>query len=354
MVSMNPWNCLSWPSLLACLLLCVAAPCRADDTDTWFKGPADLRNQQPYQALFFQFSPQTPDVLAPHAMRHALALDGASILLIPAVHKGEARVTEDTEVQKLTYTERRGLGHGLELSAALPLFWRNGGFLDKLTNAYHQAVGLNKPTVDVVVGRLTLPSYRSILRDIRPDGTTAVDAHPAFGLGDLTLTLKKELLAGRSTAFSLRAGVKLPTGAPGQYLGSGAADFGLMLDGKRILTRQFGVYLNIGMVWNGKATHLDNTRARVAQYILTFENRATNRTSWTLQFEGGETVYKTGNAFADSPPRTLTLAYRRLIRPETLMTLAFTENGDIHGYHDPFINNIGPDFVVSAHVEWRR
>jgi hypothetical protein len=51
---------------------------------------------------------------------------------------------------------------------------------------------------------------------------------------------------------------------------------------------------------------------------------------------------------------TATFGYKRLLDRRRILTLSFSENGDIHNYSLPYFSNIGPDFTVSANLAWRR
>ncbi len=69
--------------------------------------------------------------------------------------------------------------------------------------------------------------------------------------------------------------------------------------------------------------------------------------------DGNTRVVRTGNRFADGWQSTATFGYHRVLDRHHLLTLSFSENGDIHNYTLPAFSNIGPDFSVSAGVQWR-
>jgi hypothetical protein len=90
------------------------------------------------------------------------------------------------------------------------------------------------------------------------------------------------------------------------------------------------------------------------QAFVGLEYRANHRDSFVLQVDGSSLVVRTGNRFADRVGTTATFGYKRLLDRHRILTLSFSENGDIHNYSLPYFSNIGPDFTVSANLEWRR
>jgi len=62
---------------------------------------------------------------------------------------------------------------------------------------------------------------------------------------------------------------------------------------------------------------------------------------------------RTGNSFADGVGSTATFGYKRLLDRSHILALSFSENGDTHNYTLPYFSNVGPDFTVTANLEWR-
>lgn len=342
--------------LVACLWLALscAVGARADEPAlSAFRGPADITNERPYHLLFLAFSPEDAQTLARGESRVGLQLDIANTLLLPDPKLG-AVVQEDTETQKLTVKYRQGLGRGTDLTIRLPLLARNGGAFDDLVKIYHYSVGLVRSSPDVFVGRPQVPSYRSILRFLRPDGTAVVDAHPASGLGDVSFVLKHSLRDTPRTALAVRLGLKVPTGDANNLLGSGGVDGGLDVDYEARLRGRRAVFLNLGYIVMQKDRHIETAATRQFQYTLGTEWLVRGHNSIVLQTEGGSRVVRTGNGHADAPPATLALAFKRQAGPHAVYTFGFMENGDIFGYKLPFVADIGPDATFSVGVEWRR
>ncbi len=317
-------------------------------------GPIPVRNRRPYNLLFLQFTPETGDILLRHAERFDLQLDAANNLLIPSPSQG-ATIVEDNEVQRLGFTWRRGIGHGVEVGVESALLWRNGGFMDPLLSAYHGLFGLQGNGPDNPAGRDAYPQYRSLLLLKDAQGNTLVDQGNAFGLGETTLTVKRSLIpVQRRSALALRFGLKLPTGNPALLLGSGSVDAGLSLDLRYSVGREIDLYANVGGVAMGRAVRVPGAQPSMIQGFAGIEYHPNHRDSFVLQVDGSSLVVRTGSSFADRVGTTATFGYKRLLDRSHVLTLSFSENGDIHNYTLPYFSDIGPDFTVTVGLEWRR
>ena len=333
--------------VLVLLALSFASHARAQ-TLADFDGPAPLRNQRPYQTLFLTFTPSDARALRRGQHRERLQLDIANTLLIPDPKLGGGNVLEDAETQTVTLSVRQGLGKGWEAGAALPVTDRDGGILDNLVRFYHEGVGLVKSSPDVFPGRPNIPSYRSIIRSQE----AGVDAGSAAGLGDLSLYAVRGLVSNDRRRLSVRAGLKLPTGDADNLLGSGGTDYGLDVDGARLLSTRAALFGSVGYEKLGRATLVRSAALDSLSYSLGAEYRARPGLSYVLQTDGGSRVVRTGNRHADAEPSTLALSVRRGTG-KRIWTYSFTENGDIFGYKLPFVADIGPDVTFSAGLEWR-
>lgn len=339
---------------LAFLLLTIpAACCSAQDAfPTNMMGPADLRNQRPYQLIFLAFSPEAATVLDNGQSKTSLQFDLADDLLIPKVTNG-VTVHEQTETQRLALSDRRGLGNGLEASIDIPVIARDGGIMDKLIANYHDLIGDTHTTPDDAIGRDHVTPYHSDVYFTRPNGADVVDLQSTAGLGDTQLTLKKSLWASGSTAAAIRAGLKLPTGSASKVLGSGAVDGGLDLDLQASLSSRWALFGNGSYVWMGKDDTFDGYAQRhMAHGAFAIEYYASTHTSWVLQNDLGQAGVKTGNNFADGAQGTVSLAYKFATPSNTLWTYAFSENGGVVADRASWVANVGPDPTFS--VGWAR
>ncbi|HZP80205.1 MAG TPA: DUF3187 family protein [Chthonomonadaceae bacterium] len=320
---------------------------------TGARGPMPVRNGRPYNLLFLQFTPELPDTLPAGGTRFGLHLDVFNNLLAP-LPQGGATVQEDNETQRLLFSWRQGLGRRTELGVFVPALWRNGGFLDPFLSAWHSFFGLSGNAQDDPAGRGAQPKYRSILRLVDANGVTQVNEGNAFGPGDVSVTLKRELLPTTPrSALTLRLGLKLPTGNPNRLLGSGNVDAGLSLDGRYNVGRDILFFANVGGLLLGHANRVPNAQSAMFQGLIGVEYHPNRRDSFVFQIDGNSLAVRTGNGFADRAQVTATFGYRRVLDSRHVLFASFSENGDFHDYSLPLLSSIGPDFTISLGLEWR-
>ena len=219
--------------------------------------------------------------------------------------------------------------------------------MDPLLSAYHAPVRAAGNGPDNPAGRDAYPQYRSLLLLRDAQGNTLVNQGNAFGLGETTLTVKRSLIpAQRRSALALRFALKLPTGNPTLLLGSGSVDAGISLDLRYSIGRDIVLYANAGGVAMGRRC-VCRARSRACCRALPASNTIrTHRDSFVLQVDGSSLAVRTGNSFADRVGTTATFGYKRRLDRSHILTLSFSENGDIHNYTLPYFSDIGPDFTV--------
>ena len=315
--------------------------------------PISLRNMRPYDLLGLQFAPETPDALRSKESRFSLQFDISNNLLAPDPRHG-AVVIEDNEMQRLNFRWRRGIGGNLETEVAIPLLWRNGGVLDGILSAYHGLIGFKGNQDDNPAGRESFRKYQSRLQLADSNGNVLIDQGSAFGIGDLTLTLKKVFNSRTErAATALRFGLKIPTGNSKRLLGSGAADIGVSFDGRYRIGRDFTLYFNIGGVLTGRTSAVPNRESGVGEGFLGLEYHPNRRDSFFAQIDSQSPFLRTGNSFADQTNTTATFGYKRVLSEKSVLSLAFSENGDIHHYGLTPLSSIGPDITFSFGIEWK-
>lgn len=320
-----------------------------------FRGPITIRNMRPYQLLFLQFNPESPDTLKPGSSKYSLQFDVANNMLAPS-RAGGSTVVEDNEEQRLLLTYHKGLtwAGGTEAAIFVPIVYRNGGFLDEVLRVWHRLLGTTVSNVDNPGGRESFSNYQSVLFVRDAGGNTLVNAGNAFGLGDVSFSLKKELTrSSKSTNLAARLALKLPTGNAGGILASGGADVGLCLDGRVKLGREIMIYANAGAAWASHATRVPNSRSFIPQGIVALEWRSNNRDSWIWQIDYSAAAVRTGSRVADDTQVTGSFGYKRVLNRNLTLHAAFSENGDVVDYAAKPIANIGPDFTTTIGLEWR-
>ena len=221
-------------------------------------------------------------------------------------------------------------------------------------SAYHHLAGLQGNGIDDPPGRDYWTQYQSRLELTDAAGRGVVSQGNAFGLGEVNVTLKHKFLRpGGRSALAARAGIKLPTGNPTMLLGSGSFDVGLSLDARYSLGRDIILYANVSGALLGRATRVPGAAPNMVQTLAAVEYRANNRDSFVLQLDGSTRAVRTGNRFADNWNGTATFGYKRVLDRHHLLSVSFSENGDIHNYVLPAFSNVGPDISFSAGLEWR-
>lgn len=326
-------------------------PCQAAQAPDYSLIP--IRNMRPYNLLMLQIQPEPPDVLARGRRRLRLQLDIANNLLAPTTSAGST-VLEDTEVQRLTLEPAFGIGANWEVSARIALEWRNGGFMDPVLSFWHRLFGIPADGEDVPLGRDHYGDFHSILFLREPSGKVLVDSGNAFGLSDVSVSVKHAFgTSAGAWNWAVRLLAKIPTGNPGLLLGSGHPDFGISLDARVNLGKQVALIANGGYVFAGGAPAGLPNRSTLPQYVVAIRYAANRRDAFLWQWESSPAAITTGNVFADHPQATATFGYRRTLQPGLVVYASFSENGDIHNYTMPWFSEIGPDFTVSAGVELR-
>jgi len=322
---------------------------RAQDLSNW-SGPLPVQNQRPYQSAFLHFEPTTPDVLARGRQSYALAFHVANNLLIPNPSNG-ASVREDFETGRAEFSYARGIGRLLEIGAQGSFLVRDGGLLDGPLSFYHRIIGVKGNGPDNPAGRDSIPRGQDVLffQDANGHG---VNQGGAFGFGDTTLQIRRQLSSGRF-ASAFRVGVKIPTGSGHKILGSGGTDLGIGLDARRSFGSRFALFGDVGAFAYGGSS-IPNASKTGTQAGLGFELRAGHRDSFIAQIDAQSRTVRTGNGFADRIPVGASVGYKRRLNERKTFFVSFTENGDYVNYHAPYLSNIGPDITFSAGLEWRR
>jgi len=127
-------------------------------------------------------------------------------------------ISLDGETWRTTLSLRYGLTERWELALDVPYIGHDGGFMDSFIEDWHGWFGLpNGGREDVLDDQL---AYLYVL-----DGITRVDLQDSVsGIGDVQLSVGYLLGQEEDKAWSVRAGVKLPTGEADDLIGSDSTD----------------------------------------------------------------------------------------------------------------------------------
>jgi hypothetical protein len=318
--------------------------------DEW-RGPLPLENERPFQALFLHLPPQNPDALPRGTSRLGLQLDIANHFLIPAPAPSGAGVTEDFETQRLKVTWRKGLGRDLEFGVNTNITARNGGFFDSTVDFVHKLFNTRGDGFSSPVGRNNIPHDRSIFayRNAAGQGFTRGSA---FGLGDTTLWVKKQLSHGK-LASATSVALKLPSGSESGILGSGGFDGGVTFDGRYQFARKWAAFGSVGVAKYGNS-FIPGAEDNGLWGTIGYEWRVGRRESIIGQINYAKRAVTTGNAFADRTHTIASIGYKKQVSPKSAYWFAIGENGDYKNYKWPALFNIGPDVTLSFGYDFMR
>ena len=319
--------------------------------DEW-QGPLPVENERPFQSIFLHLPAQNPDVLKRGQTRYGVQLDIANDLLIPLVGPNGATVVEDFETQRLKVSWSKGFGRGLEYGVGTNLTARNGGFLDSTIEAVHNVFDTEGDGFDHGgLKRENIPRNRSLLSFQNAAGQ-GVNQGNAFGLGDTTLWLKKQISQNRKFSSAASVALKLPTGSESKILGSGSFDGGVAVDARYAIARKFALFGNLGIAKYGNSS-IPGAANNGAWGAVGYEWKIGRRDSIIGQINYQKRAVTTDNAFADRRPVIGSFGYKKQVSPNRAYWLAIGENGDLRNYKLPEIFNIGPDIALSFGYEFK-
>lgn len=201
--------------LAAGLSLCLPAAGRA--------APFYLPNEHPVIRLF-GLPPAESGLVATGAWVHG-SIDIANNSTDDLAGDSSLMLDGETYVARLAI--RHGFGGAWEIGLDLPYARHEGGILDDFIESYHDTFGFAQGN------RKLIPSDRLRYALVRDGRTLFYLADPADGLGDLAVSLGRQLYraADGARAAAVRAAVKGPTGDRDQLLGSGSTDISLSVAG---------------------------------------------------------------------------------------------------------------------------
>ncbi len=224
--------------LLALSTVAAPPPARADGL-----GPLPVRDFQPFHQLFLGLFGDRAAVIPKRALRIRVEVANTASVFDESSPHIKAQLKFETLRTGLFL--RYGLMNRLEVGVEIPLLYRYSGVLEGLITATERAADqFNGPRE-----RLNDVEYAfSVSRNgqsIFSGNSTAV------GVGDISFFGKYQLLEERPSmpAFSVRAGVKAPTGDEKQLFGSGNPDVGIGVALEKSLATRWIAYANVNGVF---------------------------------------------------------------------------------------------------------
>lgn len=312
------------PTLVLCLS-CLGTLCSAQRLD-----PIETRNHRALSLAFLRLQPKV-STLAPGQKSWNLGFAIANDLRLEK-NDDEATITEDYETARLNVGYRQGLSPNRELFVELPILSRGPGFLDPIIDWWHR----------------TVLHWTSQLRDDTPQNHCTIvlpngqSFGSASGLGDISVGITQKL--GPASTMTLAA--KAPTGDSDKLFGSGAFDIGASWQVASFWGPKWGVGAQLGLVAQGRATRLPDSRSLVHQEAFWLTYQANSRDTWIVQWQGEASALKLGIGGSDATHRLVTFGLRRAVSRRESFEAFFTEDKDLfnNGWHEGA--SIGPDFTI--------
>ena len=207
-------------------------------TGSSFEGPLQVKNQFP---LFFHLDAPVLESAA-NESSVSLGLSHSSVFMMKDSPGWVVHL--DLEMTELRLKYRREIADMVEVGVEVPILSFSSGFLDGPLESYHSAFGFSD------YGRSTRPE-NAFLYEVKRNGSAVVKAEDGrAGLGDIRLSIKKELFKG-DPVLSLKLDMELPTGSASKGFGSGSIDSGIALLADKRLGDKFNAHANVGVVFPG-------------------------------------------------------------------------------------------------------
>ncbi len=243
------------------------------------QGPFPIRTQHPIYLQTVTILPARAEVLAPGEMEWRI--DSAYSNLYER-ETGGNDINLDMELWRVAWVAQYGFAPDWEVGLEIPTLHFEGGFLDGFIQDFHDAFGFpNGGRESVANGTF---NYR-----VTRNGLTYTVGSQALDIGDLTLTLKNQLLAeeeglpGLAWIFAF----KFPSGDADAGLGSGNPGFGLGAALEKSYRRLHG-YLNLNFLIDGGNDSIENlTYKEFFDFSLAGEFSFSKKVSALVQFVGG-------------------------------------------------------------------
>jgi hypothetical protein len=178
----------------------------------------------------FHFPFSTEGAWLTAARQHAFSLNAITSSHSTVEDFGGETLVLDGETTRVTFDYRYGLSDRFEIGIRLPYVWHESGSLDSLVKGWHDALGLP-------LGKRRDRDNNQLEFSYTDGSESLFDFQSnSNGPGDVRLLAGWLLTDGPNYSSALRFGIKLPTGDPDNFHGSGGTDasMGIAGDWKQI------------------------------------------------------------------------------------------------------------------------
>lgn len=234
-------------------------------------------------------------------------VDSATSNLFEQDSNAAADIDLDMELWRTAWVTSYGLVPDWEISLEIPTLHFEGGFLDPFIQDFHDFFGFPNGGRDTVAnGRFRYAVSQS--------GQTLYQVNPrAYHVGDLTLSLKNQILTEAAVAPALAwiFVMKFPSGDTDLGLGSGNVGFGLGAALEKSYRRWHG-YLNLNFLYEGGNERIESLMRREAfDFSFAGEYSFSQKVSALVQLVGGTPRLRgTGLQTWDGVPLDLVIGAR--------------------------------------------
>ncbi len=253
--------------------------------------PLQTRDQNPLVLIHGLPSATAAELPAAGRIQTSISLNISNTLNIDVTENTLLLI--DGETYQLNLTMDFGLTDGWAIRGSLPLIAYSGGFLDQPIEQYHDTFGFSQGD------RLENPRDRLLFFYQRNNTEQLRLTRRNSGLGDIQLIAGRQLHANEHSAYSLWAGLKLPTGDSETLNGSGAADLSVWLAGKKTISNRLNSYGTIGVLQLGNGDVLPELQENTVFHgNLGLVWQTWPQLAFKAQFEAHTEFYKApGTAF---------------------------------------------------------
>jgi hypothetical protein len=312
-----------------------AGPCTSS------RGPLPIGNESPLRQPFYHARPTS----ACAASDPTLELRVLAANQFFDGRQGSRWAFLDAETYRLDLAASLPLRGGRELRIEAPFHSRGTGILDGPIELWHDLLRLPRGTrVDYARNRLRfLIGSDALSRDVH---SLLAESDRAAGMGDVTITLLQGLPSAGGSATAIRGGIKLPTGRPSDFFGSGGTDWALGLAWTREVAAGLWLHTNFDMVILGRPklplTGISHEET-ASRFLLGLEWQARSRTRVLVQGLTETSPLELGISYLDRESLLLALGVRQSIRRGMEVELAIAED---------LRTQTAPDFALQAGVRW--
>ncbi len=244
----------------------------------------------------------------------------------------------DMEITEIVFRDKRIIKDFIEVGIDIPIIIFNDGFMDGFLEDYHSTFGFSD------YGRSERP-LNNFLYEIRRNNDLIVKGETGAGLGDIRLTLKKNLISSvlmtRSSGFnlSLMGSLEFPTGNAKKGYGNGGTDAGVAVLLDKPFSESIMTYWNFGAVF--PADVRGHHKVSLKDFVyggVAIETKLGHGFSFVSQFQAQSAVYPDTELSAVDRPAYMLAFGSRYVEGRGSLEFSLTEDVSVSG---------APDFILN-------